>query len=83
MGAVGAKKVSFISRFFLTLNFIKSIPSLAATLRLQHRCSIDRENRQNGNQESSQEGTCKEGREESRKEGREEEVIAVQHKRQH
>ena len=57
MGAVGAKKVSFISRFFLTLNFIKSIPSLAATLRLQHRCSIDRENRQNGNQESSEEGS--------------------------
>ena len=43
---LGAKKVSFTSRFFLTLNFIKSIPSLAATLRLQHRCSIDRENRQ-------------------------------------
>jgi hypothetical protein len=44
-------------RFFLTPNFIKSIPSLAASLQLQHRCSIDRENRQNGNQESSEEGS--------------------------
>jgi hypothetical protein len=51
------KKVSLTSRFFLTLKFSKSIPSLAATLRLQHRCSIDRENRQNGNQESSEEGS--------------------------
>jgi hypothetical protein len=55
--SAGAKKVSFTSRFFLTPNFIKSIPSLAATLQLWHRCPIDRENRQNGNQESSEEGS--------------------------
>jgi ribonuclease HII len=41
-----AKKLSQNDRFFLTLNFIKSIPSLAASFMLQHRCLIDRENRQ-------------------------------------
>jgi hypothetical protein len=61
-----AKKIAESYRFFLTQKFIKTIPLLAATLRLQHRCPIDRENRQNGNQESS---------EESRQEGSQKEVV--------
>jgi hypothetical protein len=40
--------------------------------------TIERENRQNGNQEGSQEGTGKEGSQEgTREEGRKKEVIAV------
>jgi hypothetical protein len=41
--------------------------------------TIERENRQNGNQEGSQEGTREEGsrQESTREEGRKEEVVAV------
>jgi len=40
--------------------------------------TIERENRQNGNQEGSQEGTREEGSQEgTREEGRKEEVVAV------
>ena len=42
--------------------------------------TIERENRQNGNQEGSQEGTGKEGSQEgTREEGRKKEVTAVNH----
>jgi hypothetical protein len=40
------KKNHATHRFFLTLIFAKSIPSLAATIVLQLRSLIDRENRQ-------------------------------------
>ena len=64
------KKILTNVRFFLTVNFRKSIPSLAATKHVAEQCLITRENRQNGNEEGSQEGTRKEGS----KEGNQEEV---------
>jgi hypothetical protein len=55
-------------RFFLTVNFRKSIPSLAATKHVAEQCLITRENRQNGNEEGSQKGTRKEGSKEDHQE---------------
>jgi hypothetical protein len=63
-----SKKNFNIVRFFLTVNFRKSIPSLAATKRVAEQCLITRENRQNGNEEGSQKGTRKEGSKEDHQE---------------
>ncbi len=61
------KKIFAMHRFFLTVNFLETIPSLAATYQLQgRRLIIGRID--NGNEE----GSCKEARKKSSKKGNQE-----------